>query len=116
MLYAWREWGDPAEATAYVQSLTDTDEKVARFLNRFVFQTHSASVSDKVMETHKRLAMKQLSKALDPVLRERLSHVDGQKMSSENRDMIKFCVEQLNKMQEESLTPEQFDNRRIFDD
>jgi len=117
LLYAWRHWGEQAEVTAYVQSLTDSDEKLARFLNRFVFQTHSASVKDKVMKTHNSLAMKQLSESLDLIaLHERLSRVNGQKMSGENRDVIKFCLEQLNKMREAGLTPEQFDNRRSFDD
>jgi hypothetical protein len=117
LLYAWRQWGNPAEAGVYVQSLTDTDDKLARFLNRFIYQTHSAALNEKVMTTHNKLAMKQLSESLDVnVLRERLSHVDLQPMNDENRDVIKFTLEQLEQMHEKGFTPEQFDNSRFFID
>jgi predicted KAP-like P-loop ATPase len=117
LLYAWRQWGKPAEVAAYVQSLTDTDEKLARFLNRFIYQTHSAALTDKVMTTHNKLAMKQLSESLDlAVLSERLARVDRQKMNSENRDVVSFSLEQLEKMREKGLTPQQFDNSRLYID
>jgi hypothetical protein len=55
LLYAWRQWGSPAEAAAYVQSMTDTDEKLVKFLNKYIYQTHSAALSDKVVTTHNKL-------------------------------------------------------------
>jgi predicted KAP-like P-loop ATPase len=117
LLYAWRTWGNASETAAYVESLTDTDEKLARFLNKFVYQTHSAALDDKVMKTHNRLAMKQLSEALElNALWERLSHIDLQQMSEEHRDVIRFVLEQLEKMREKAVTPEQFDNNLLFMD
>ncbi len=117
LLYAWRQWGDPKEAGAYVQSLTDTDDKLARFLNKFIYQTHSAALNERVMRTHNRLAMKQLSESLDlDLLRERLSRIDLQQMDDANRDVLKFVLEQLEKMRKRGLTPEQFDNSRLFMD
>jgi len=59
--------------------------------------------------------MKQLSESLDlNVLRERLSRVDLQKLNGEKEDVVKFALEQLDKMREKGLTPEQFDNSRLF--
>lgn len=117
MLYAWRQWGDPAEAAAYVQSLTDSDEKLATFIDKFVYQTHSTVLSEGVMRTHNRLAMKQLSESLDlEVLAQRLSRIDLDKLQESNRGVLKFALEQLEKMREQGLTPEQFDsNRLLFD-
>jgi hypothetical protein len=115
LLYAWRQWGDPAEAAAYVNSLTDTDSGLAAFLNKFIYQTHSAGLSDRVTRTHNRLAMKQLSESLDlNLLRERLSQIDVKQLNNENRDIIRFALEQLQKMHKLGLTPERFDNSRFF--
>jgi hypothetical protein len=115
LLYAWRQWGSPAEAAAYVQSMTDTDEKLVKFLNKYIYQTHSAAMSDKVMTTHNMLAMKQLSESLDlNALRERLSHIDLQKMKDEDRDVVKLALGQMDSMHEKGFTPEQFDNSRLF--
>jgi predicted KAP-like P-loop ATPase len=117
LLYAWRKWGDPKAAEAYVKSLTDTDEKLAAFLNKFIYQTHSAGLGDHAMTTHNRLAMKQLSESMDlGTLRERLDTVDVLKMSEADRDVVSFAKSQLDKMLEKSLTPEQFDNNRFYDD
>jgi hypothetical protein len=117
LLYAWRNWGKPNETAAYVKSLTDTDEKLARFLNRFIYQTHSATVGDHTAIVHNKFAMKQLSESLDLTeLREHLSKLDVQKLSSEERDVIWFAKKQIDKMFKKKLTPEQFDNSRFFDD
>jgi predicted KAP-like P-loop ATPase len=117
LLYAWRQWGDPAEPAAYVQSLTDTDDKLVRFLDKFIYQTHSTVLSEGLVKTHNRLAMKQLSESLDlNVLQKRLSHVDLRQMEEANGGVIKLVLEQLEKMREKGLTPEQFDNTRLFFD
>ena len=85
------------------------------FLSNFIYQVHSAALTDRVMKTYNRLAMKQLSESLDlNVLRERLSRVDLQKLNDESRDVIKFVLEELEKMREKGFTPEQFDNSRLF--
>jgi hypothetical protein len=115
MLYAWREWGDPGEAKAYVESITVSDEFLIQFVNRYIYQSTSAAVSDKVVSKQNRLAMKQLSEAIDlNVLSDRLSHIDVQKIKDEDRDVVKFVLEQMEKMRERKLTPEQFDSSRIF--
>ena len=59
--------------------------------------------------------MKQLSESIDlDVLSDRLSNIDVQKIKDEDRDVVKFVLEQMEKMRERKLTPEQFDNSRIF--
>src|SRR5262249_10636927 len=115
MLYAWRQWGDPAEAAGYVRSLTDTDDKLAAFIDKFVYQTHSTVLSEGVMRTHNRLAMKQLSESLDlNVLVERLSRMAPEKLQDAEREVIRFALEQLEKMREKGLSPEEFDNSRLL--
>jgi len=113
LLYAWRQWGDAAEARAYVQSLTDTDAKLARFLDKFIYQTltHSAVAT----ETHNRLAMKQLSESLDlGALEDRLSRVNFGQLGEADRVVLRFASEQLKRMHEKGLTPEQFDDSRLL--
>jgi hypothetical protein len=85
-------------------------------VNRYIYQSNSAAASDKVVSKQNRLAaMKQLSEALDlNVLCDRLSHIDVQKIKDEDGDVDKFVLEQMEKMREKKLTPEQFDNSRIF--
>jgi hypothetical protein len=116
LLYAWHQWGNPEEATAYVQSMTETDERLAKFLNRFIYQTYRAGGGDRVMTTHNKLAMKHLSDYLDlAALRQRLSNIDVQQMDDRDKVVIKFVLEQLEKMQELALTPEQFDHGLLLD-
>ncbi len=95
--------------------MTDTDEKLARFLDKFIYQTHSTVLSEGVMRTHNKLAMKQLSESLDlNALRERLSHIDLRRRQGADGEVIQFALEQLEKLREKGLTPEQFDNSRLF--
>lgn len=59
--------------------------------------------------------MKQLSEALDlNLLSERLSKIDVHKIKDEDRDVVKFVLEQMEKIRARKFTPEQFDNSRIF--
>lgn len=110
MLYAWREWGDPGEARAYIDSITVSDEGLIQFVNRYVYQTNSAALSDKVVSKQNRLAMKQLSEAFDlNLLSERLSKIDVHKIKDEDREVVKFILEQMEKMRARKFTPEQFE-------
>jgi hypothetical protein len=115
LLYAWRTWGNPLEVAAYVRSLTDTDVKLASFLDKFICQTHTASSNEKVMRTHNRVAMEQLSEALDlKDLNDRLKNVDTTKLKAGEGDVIRFVLEQLELMHTKGVTPEQFDGSRLF--
>jgi hypothetical protein len=115
LLYAWREWGNPAEAAAYVQSLTNTNHRLARFLDKFIYQTHSTILADGVTTSHNRVGMKQLSESLElNALGERLSLIDLPKLQTEDRAVVELVLGQLKRMREKGLTPEQFDNSRLF--
>ncbi len=117
ILFALRQWGDPNDAANYVRKLTDTDEGLARFLNRFIYQTHSTALTDKVMRTRNKVAMKQLSDALDiDALRQRILRVDLNKIGNENKEVLTLVSQQIDKMRNQGLTPEQFDDRRLIDE
>lgn len=110
-LYAWRQWGDAKEAESFVQSVTATDEKLVSFLNNFIYKTNSAALSDKVVTVTNRLAMMQLSESLDlNALYGRLSQMKIQKLDEADRNVAAFALEQITKMHEKGLTPEQFDH------
>lgn len=117
MLSALRQWGNPNDAANYVRKLTDTDEALASFLNKFIYQTHSTAVTDKIMRTHNKVAMKELADALDlHVLVKRVSGFDLNKVGNENKEVLMLVSQQIEKMRQQGLTPEQFDNRRLIEE
>ena len=117
ILSVLRQWGDPNDATSYVQKLTDTDGQLARFLDKFTYQTHSTALTDKVMRSHNEVAMKQLADALDlDALVRRISRIDLNKVRNEDKEVLTFVSQQIDKMRQQGFTPEQFDNRRFLDE
>lgn len=59
--------------------------------------------------------MMQLSESLDlTALYGRLSQMKIQKLDEADRNAAAFALEQITKMREKGLTPEQFDHSRLF--
>jgi lipase chaperone LimK len=110
-------WGDQRGVERFVQKLTDTNEKLVDFVNKFIYQTHSAGLSDRVVRTHDHLAMKALSESLSlKDLEQRLSAIKPSEMSEERNRIVTFVLERIRLMNEKGLTTEQVDNSRFFMD
>jgi predicted KAP-like P-loop ATPase len=117
LLYAWGNWGDEKEAKEFVTAATNTVEKLLNFLNSFIHQTHSSGGHDRLIKTHNRVAMKQLSMWLDlDNLYKRLLAVDLQTLDQSSRETGIFVRDQLKMLHDKGLTPEQFENSRFFED
>jgi hypothetical protein len=86
------------------------------FLNRFIYQTHSASVSDRIAKTTNRIGFKTLSEFVDlNELSDILRVIDVSSLSEAQREVLTFALNQLVEFHKSGLTPEQFDSRRRFD-
>ena len=117
ILHIWTTWGKPENARTYLGSLARTDDQILDLINRFIYQTHSYGGENRVGRTHHKLATKGLASIIDLTnLRERLLGMDDSQLGTERRKVRRIALQQLTKMYEKGMTPEQFDGSRFFED
>lgn len=113
ILWAWKNWGNSAEAEAYVRGLLERPERLAGFLDKFVSQVHSAGLSDRVVTTTNMLACRALAEWVDlNQLLHTVRHLDSSALSKHQSDILAFIKQALEQFQKSGLTPAQFDNRQ----
>lgn len=116
VLGAWKNWGDPAEPLSYVQEVLKDPIKTIAFVDKFIYQTHSAAVTEKVVKTTNRLGFTDLSELVDLIeLLNVLRNIDPETLSQDQRRTLQFTVKELGEFKSSGLTPSQFQGKKQFE-
>jgi hypothetical protein len=115
ILHMWKDWGSEDEqAREFVKQATLKDDDLVKFVNAFIYQTHSSS--GRVVETKNHLSMKALAEWQDlEQLTERLRKAESRTVVKSQQEILKIALAELDRMKEKGLTPEEFDKDRFFD-
>jgi len=115
IIWAWKNWGDPAKAKDYIEGVLKDPVKTITFLDKFIYEIHSSGGTDKTVKTDNSLACQGLSDLTDlSQLQKLLQSMDAGKLSQNQRDIRQFVMKELDSLEASGLTPEQFENERRF--
>src|ERR1700722_3175848 len=93
---AWKNWGNAQGLEPLVRDVLRDHVTLISFLNSFIYQTHSASVSDRIAKTTNRIGFKTLSEFVDlNELSDKLPLIDASSLPEIQRDVLTFAVNQL---------------------
>jgi predicted KAP-like P-loop ATPase len=113
ILFYWKSWGNGQGPASFVREVPKDPNSLLVFLDRFIYQTRRASLSDRVMHTTDKLNVKALSEWLDlDLVRTTLANINVAALPDALRDVLNFAVAQLDALKASGLTPEQFENQR----
>jgi hypothetical protein len=115
ILGAWRQWGEPERAKAYVRAILDDPVRAIVLLDKFVVQSRSASSGERTVKVTNRLSCKDLSDFID--LRHALAttrEISTSDLSQRQKEIVAFVTSELEEFERSGLTPEEFDGRRKF--
>ena len=116
ILVSWKRWGIEAEARAYVYGVISNPKDLIRFLNKFIFQTTSIGLTDKVARVENKLSMSGIAGIVDiSAVVSQVAALDLSALSGQEKEIVELAREWLTKFRTSGLTPERFDARRGFD-
>jgi predicted KAP-like P-loop ATPase len=115
ILTVWKNWGGSSEeVSAFITDAIKTEDDLISFLDNFISQTHSTA--GRVIEIKNHLSMNALSEWMDVnELLLRLDKINEDNLSPEKREIAKIVRSELQLFKSKGMTPEQFDNSRLFD-
>lgn len=117
IIHIWTTWGKTENARIYLDRVARSDGEILDLVSRFMYQAHSYGGGSRISRTHHKLATKGLASVLDlNDLRLRLQGMNASALDAKKAEVLRVALQQLAKMQEKGMTPEQFDNSRFFED
>lgn len=117
IMHVWTTWGNKENARLYIRRVARSDDQILDLVNRYIYQVNSYGGGERVGRTQHKLAMRGLASILNlDDLYRRLQNINQEKLETEQREILKIALHQFARMHDKSLTPEQFDNSRFFED
>jgi predicted KAP-like P-loop ATPase len=111
ILNGWGKWADMAEPQSFVEKVLLNWDSLADFVNHFITPVQASGWSDRVSRTFNHLSTRAIAQWVNcrDLLRA-LQLIDRTKISDSRREAVAFVIAELERMEREKLTPEEFDS------
>ena len=119
ILYFWKTWGDATEVSKYVTGvLSGPDGDFLRFLDKFIYQSTSVAMGERVARIKNKVAIRGLAAVIDiKDVTKRVSLIKEKELpSAHEKEILEIVKNSLDMFQKSGLAPEQFDQAPEFDD
>ena len=115
ILWTWKSWGKSDRPSTYVREILSNPQDVIPFVDKFIYQIHSAGASDKLVRTTNHISCKALAEWVD--LKDLLAKIQATTASGPDskNGTRQFAIEKLTEFVESGMTPEQFDARKYVE-